>query len=75
VPQCPGAGGCTLTLNGEEYVLNSPQVVPARVAEPLVPSKNAMIWRRVGIQSYLSLKIAEPLAAALDDLTTVGAHA
>jgi hypothetical protein len=67
------AGGCTLTLNGEDYGLNSPEVVPASVAEPLVPSKNAMIWRRVGIQSYLSLKIAEPRTSALGDLTTAGA--
>src|SRR5207249_221613 len=68
------AGVCTLTLHGKDYVLTSPEVVPASVAEPLVPSKNAMIWRRVGIQSYLSLKIAEPLASALGELTTVGAQ-
>lgn len=68
------AGGCTLTLNGEEYALNSPEVVPASVAEPLVPSKNAMVWRRIGIQSYLSLKITEPRAPAQGDRTTVGAH-
>src|SRR5579859_2062177 len=52
------AGGCTLTLNGEQYTLRLPEVVPASTAEPLVPAINAHVWRRVGIHSYLLLTIA-----------------
>jgi hypothetical protein len=58
-----GAGGCNLTLNGEQYTLTSPEVIPASVAEPLVPAINARLWRRIGIERYLSLKRTAPSAA------------
>jgi deazaflavin-dependent oxidoreductase (nitroreductase family) len=50
------AGSCRLTLNGEECALNSPQVVPASVAEALVPRANATVWRHAGIANYLSME-------------------
>jgi deazaflavin-dependent oxidoreductase (nitroreductase family) len=53
------AGGGTLTLNGEDYTLGSPQLIDASVAEPLVPAVNARVWRGVGIKQYLSFKTTE----------------
>jgi len=51
------AGVCSLTMNGAEYALHSPEVVPASIAEPLLPLANVQVWRRVGIQSYLLLQV------------------
>ena len=55
--------GCSLTLNGRNYTLTRPQIIPASVAEPLVPPANAALWRRVGIRNYLTMKTAIPTAA------------
>jgi deazaflavin-dependent oxidoreductase (nitroreductase family) len=55
--------GCGLTLNGQNYMFVRPQIIPASVAEPLVPPANAAVWRRVGIKNYLSMKTAIPAAA------------
>jgi hypothetical protein len=60
------ADGCRLTLNGDDYTLKSPEIIPASVAEPLVPPANAAVWHRVGIKNYLSMKLAA---------TTVGSAA
>jgi deazaflavin-dependent oxidoreductase (nitroreductase family) len=61
------AGTCSLTLNGEEYALHSPEVVPARVAEPLLPPANMQVWRRVGIQSYMLLQMRLLAAAPITE--------
>ncbi|HLZ26417.1 MAG TPA: nitroreductase [Chloroflexota bacterium] len=57
------AGGCTVKFRGEQYTLGSPEIVPASVAEPLVPKINAMLWRRVGITHYLMLRSVKQTAA------------
>jgi hypothetical protein len=45
-------------MDGQDYALASPAVIPASEAEPLLPAKNVKVWRRVGIRNYLSLKLA-----------------
>jgi deazaflavin-dependent oxidoreductase (nitroreductase family) len=57
---------CSLTLNGQTYTFIRPQIIPASVAEPLVPPANATVWRRVGIRNYLSMKTDIPVAAAAE---------
>ena len=52
------AGGCMLSLNGEEFTLTAPEVVPASIAEPQLPAKNAHMLHRLGVAHYLSLKNA-----------------
>ena len=54
------AGGCTLSLDGEELVLTAPEVVPATVAEAQVTDAIAQRWHREGIAHYLSLRNAPP---------------
>jgi hypothetical protein len=51
------AGACTLKLNGTEYRLRSPHVVSPNVAEPLVPSASAWLWRHIGMKEYLLLAL------------------
>lgn len=63
------AGSCGLTLNGEDYALQSPEVVPASVAEPLLPRPNVQIWRRTGIKSYLLLNVRGPVDASIAEAT------
>jgi hypothetical protein len=58
------AGGCSITLNGEELELTAPELIRSSVAEPLVPARNAAVWRRLGIQQYLRLKKVSAAAAA-----------
>jgi hypothetical protein len=58
--------GCSLTLNGQNYTFIRPQIIPASVAEPLVPPANAAVWRRVGIQNYLAMQKHIPVAAAAE---------
>jgi deazaflavin-dependent oxidoreductase (nitroreductase family) len=53
------AGGCTVTFRGEQLRLSSPEVIPADIAEVLVPRINAILWRRVGITRYLLLQLTE----------------
>jgi hypothetical protein len=60
------ADGCSLTLNGQDYALTSPEIRPANMAEPLVPPTNAAVWRRFGIKNYLSMRTAIAAAAATD---------
>lgn len=50
------AGGCTLSLTGKEFTLSAPEVVPAIIAEPQLPAKNARMLHRLGVAHYLSLK-------------------
>jgi deazaflavin-dependent oxidoreductase (nitroreductase family) len=57
------AGGCTVTFRGQQYTLGSPEIVPASVAEPLIPKINAMLWRRVGITQYLMLRSVKETGA------------
>jgi deazaflavin-dependent oxidoreductase (nitroreductase family) len=57
------AGHCTLTLDGAELTLTSPQVIPASDAEPRVPAAAARRWHSLGIEHCLSLKTA-PIVAA-----------
>jgi deazaflavin-dependent oxidoreductase (nitroreductase family) len=58
------AGGCTLTLGGEELALTAPQVVPASVAEPQAPMDVARHWHRQGVAHFLSLRAATPPVAS-----------
>lgn len=60
------AGGCAVTFRGQELTLRSPDIIPASVAEPLVPPINAMFWRRVGIRHYLLLRVVEQSGAAAE---------
>jgi hypothetical protein len=49
------AGGCTLTVGGEDLAFTAPRVVPISfVAAQLVPAK-ANFWRSIGIEHLLSL--------------------
>ena len=52
------AGSCSLKLGGEEYALILPEVIPASIGEHLVPPTNASVWRRIGIEHYLLLRLA-----------------
>jgi deazaflavin-dependent oxidoreductase (nitroreductase family) len=52
------AGHCTLTLDGDQLALTAPGVIPANVAEPLLPAAVARRAHRLGIAHYLSLKNA-----------------
>jgi hypothetical protein len=58
--------GCSLTLNGQDYTLTSPEIIPANIAEPRVPPGNATVWRRAGIKNYLSMRSAIPAAASTE---------
>jgi deazaflavin-dependent oxidoreductase (nitroreductase family) len=69
------AGGCTLTFGSKDYTLNSPEIVPASVAEALVPSRNAAVWRRFGIDTYLLLKVAVAGSSHVAEAAAVGAAA
>ena len=51
------AGGCRLTLGGEELELTAPQVVPASVAEAQVPADVARRWHRQGLAHFLALRV------------------
>ena len=54
------AGQCTVTLDGEDLALSTPEVVPASVAEARVPADVARRWHRQGIAHYLWLKPVPP---------------
>jgi hypothetical protein len=62
------AGGCSLTLNGQDYTLTRPEIIPCSLAEPLVPPRTAAVWRRVGITNYVLMKTGVPMAAATETL-------
>ena len=49
------AGGCTVTLNGDNVAFTAPELISADAAEPLVPAATAGVWRRIGIKQYLRL--------------------
>jgi deazaflavin-dependent oxidoreductase (nitroreductase family) len=52
------AGGCTLTIGGQDLAFNSPRVVPlSSTAAQLVPAKGRF-WRSIGIERLLSLTTA-----------------
>jgi deazaflavin-dependent oxidoreductase (nitroreductase family) len=53
------AGSCTLTLGGEDLALTAPQVVPASVAAPQVPTDVARRWQRQGLAHFLALRIGD----------------
>jgi deazaflavin-dependent oxidoreductase (nitroreductase family) len=60
------ADACTLSMNGTEYALVSPRVIPPPEAEPLLPRSNVRLWRMIGIKDYLLLhedshSMGEPL--------------
>ncbi len=57
------AGRCGLSLDGAELELTEPEVIGASVAEAQVPADVARGWRGQGIEHYLSLKVAQPVAA------------
>jgi hypothetical protein len=67
------ASGCTLTLDGQDYALTSPAVIPASEAEPLLPPKNVQVWRRVGIRNYLSLKLAASATSGVTETVQTAA--
>jgi deazaflavin-dependent oxidoreductase (nitroreductase family) len=52
------AGGCTLTIGGQELAFTSPRIVPLfSIAAQLVPAKGKF-WRSIGIEHLLSLTTA-----------------
>ena len=51
------AGHGTLTLQGAEYAIQSPTIVGADVAGPLVPAATARVWKWMGIEQYLRLEV------------------
>jgi hypothetical protein len=52
------AGGCTLTVGGEDLAFTAPRVVPISfAAAQLLPAK-ANFWRSIGIEHLLSLTTA-----------------
>jgi deazaflavin-dependent oxidoreductase (nitroreductase family) len=54
------AGGCTLTFRGRELALDEPTVVRSTIAEREMPADRARAGRSVGVEQYLSLRIASP---------------
>jgi deazaflavin-dependent oxidoreductase (nitroreductase family) len=55
------AGGCTLTFRGSEFALDEPTVVSSDVAEREMPADRVRASRNVGVEQYLSLRIASPV--------------
>jgi deazaflavin-dependent oxidoreductase (nitroreductase family) len=55
------AGGCTLTFRGRELALDLPMEVTSDVAEREMPADRARAARKVGVEQYLSLRIASPI--------------
>jgi deazaflavin-dependent oxidoreductase (nitroreductase family) len=49
--------GCTLSMNGTEYTLVDPRVIPPTEAEPLLPHVNARLWHTIGMKHYLLLHV------------------
>ena len=52
------AGGATLRVRGTTFEVSAPQIVAAATAFPLVPPMHARIWRRMGIELYLRVRIS-----------------
>ena len=52
------AGRCTLTLNGEELALTTPQVISIDAAQPSVSPEKGRFWKSIGIERCLSLQLA-----------------
>jgi deazaflavin-dependent oxidoreductase (nitroreductase family) len=67
------AGGCTLTLAGEELPLTAPEVVPTSVAAAQVPAPIAARWHRQGMLHHLSLKNAPRIEVEVEQATAVAA--
>jgi deazaflavin-dependent oxidoreductase (nitroreductase family) len=49
------AGGCTLTVSGEDLAFTAPQVVPISFASAQLLPEKARFWRSIGIEHLLSL--------------------
>ncbi len=58
------AGHCTLTVDGEELALTTPEVLPAPVAETRLSPEVLSRWRGEGIARYLSLQYEANLESA-----------
>ena len=54
------AGGCTLTLAGQDFAFTTPRVVPMTFAARELASAKAKFWRGIGIEHVLSLTTALP---------------
>lgn len=55
------AGGCTLSFRGDTFALDDPRVVRSDVAEAQMSEERARACRQVGVEQYLSLRIASPI--------------
>jgi deazaflavin-dependent oxidoreductase (nitroreductase family) len=68
------AGRCTLTLNGQELALASPQVISLSEAEPNLLPERAGFWRSMGIEHCLYLPVAPEEALSLPKGSSAVAH-